>query len=133
MKRANFSDLIGQTIVNIDADKASDVIYIETTDRRYRMQHDQDCCESVLIEDINGDPADLVGKVVRLAEESLPDNPPPEYVFADDSYTLTFYRLRVDGGDSLDIRWFGTSNGYYSESVDFELAAVKVDGEWVAP
>lgn len=76
------------------------------------MDHSQDCCECARIEDIVGDPDDLVGSPLLVAEEASRDAP-QEY----GTGTWTFYRFRTLKG-SVDIRWLGTSNGYYSESVD---------------
>ncbi len=119
-----FSELIGKTIARIDGKKGDDVLLIACTDgTRYKQYHSQDCCETVQIEDIVGDLDDIVGSPVLSAEEvtfaqdETPDNvPPPEY--PDESFTWTFYKLATIKG-SVTIRWYGSSNGYYSESVDF--------------
>ena len=82
----------------------------------YVMFHSQDCCESVTLNDVEGDVLDLVGFPVVVAEEvSSYGTPAPEYA---DSYTWTFYRLATAKGFVV-LRWLGESNGYYSESVDF--------------
>ena len=84
---------------------------------RYRMHHDQDCCEHVYIEDIDGDIEDLIGDPILLAEEASGSNDPPLNEHWE-SHTWTFYKLRNIKA-SITIRWFGCSNGYYSESVSF--------------
>ena len=53
------------------------------------------------------------------AEERVREDGPKPRTFQDDSATWTFYELATAKG-SVTVRWFGTSNGYYSESVEFE-------------
>ena len=75
--------------------------------------HELDCCENVFLEDITGDLNDLVGVPLLLAEERSEDGK-CEY----GTCLWTFYEFRTVKG-SVTVRWFGESNGYYSESVDF--------------
>lgn len=118
------SVLMGKTLKNID--KAHDEIIFETVDgEKYAMFHKQDCCESVTIDDICGELEDLIGTPILQAEESSSRDETPEGVpakpkgeYDDDSVTWTFYRFATIKG-SVVVRWYGTSNGYYSESVDF--------------
>ena len=113
-----FGDLVGETLRSVRQD-GNDEIRIELEDgREFRLHHMQDCCESVAIEDVNGDLADLVGEVVVAEGSSNSDEPKPEE-YPDDSFTWTFYRLGTQRG-TVVIRWYGASNGYYSESVDFD-------------
>lgn len=115
--------LISKTITLIEGCvSGSERITIECSDgTRYAMFHTQECCESVLIEDVCGDLEDLVGSPIVQAEESINDDCSGHVSdeWGGDSETWTFYRLATSKG-LVVIRWYGTSNGYYSERVDFE-------------
>ena len=121
-RKSNISELLGKTfykveLLHYDGDcdyDYEDVIVFYSEDGKYMMGHVYDCCESVLVEDVVGDLDDLVGAPILLAEEATNnDNPKSEYT---DSCTWTFYKLATSKG-YVDIRWYGQSNGYYSESV----------------
>ncbi|MEN9436586.1 MAG: hypothetical protein RIR09_1241 [Pseudomonadota bacterium] len=120
-KQVDFSELVGCTLSAITGAKGDDSIVFECVDgSKYQMYHSQDCCESVSVDDIEGDLSDLIGLPITLAEESsnsdpLPDQDVGEYC---ESFTWTFYRIATARGFVV-IRWFGESNGYYSESVSF--------------
>ncbi|MDF5995600.1 hypothetical protein P4200_17160 [Pseudomonas aeruginosa] len=82
-KHASISDLLGKTIKQITGLEAgSDSVDFECEDGSlFRMYHQQDCCESVSINDIEGDTSDLVGQPLVVAEDvSSEDFPaPPGY------------------------------------------------------
>jgi len=114
-----FEDLQGRILTRVEQICHDELRFYLTDEHYVRMYHEQDCCESVSIEDIVGDLDDLVGTPLLLAEEvsNYDDEPTEEYY---ESYTWTYYRFRTIKG-SVDIRWYGSSNGYYSESVDIEI------------
>lgn len=109
--------------------------FFENGEERFRMYHSQDCCESVSIEDICGDLVDLIGSPIIEAESVTKTEEPKvntyttsdgsEHSYADESGTWTFYKLGTAKGH-VTIRWYGSSNGYYSESVD--IADMKKEG-----
>lgn len=113
--------LLGKTISTITGGEvgSEDLTFHCTDGTKFHLYHSQDCCESVSIEDICGDITDLTGSPILQAEESTstenPEGVKPEY---QDSFTWTFYKFATDKG-YVTIRWYGESNGYYSESVDF--------------
>lgn len=120
----SFEDLQGRMLCKVVNLNNDELRFHLTEDHYVRMYHRQDCCESVSIEDIVGDLDDLVGTPLLLAEE-VSNYEPEENTVDEDSYyseseTWTYYRFRTIKG-SVDIRWYGTSNGYYSESVDIEI------------
>jgi hypothetical protein len=120
--RCSFHDaLFGKMITHISGlEKGNVAVKFETSDGKiYKMYHSQDCCESVSIEDVIGDVQDMLFSTVTLAEESIGDLPGKDTEWEDKSYTWTFYRIATEKGH-VDIRWYGSSNGYYGEGVDIE-------------
>jgi len=137
MEYPKFEDLKGKTLTKVERVEDEELIFHTTEGEIYNLYHSQDCCESVTIEDICGDLDDLIGSPLLVAEEveyaGEQELPNEERVrlqlersagdgYYEDSQTWTFYKLdTIKGG--VTIRWYGESNGYYSESVDFEQVA----------
>lgn len=119
-----FEDLVGKVLVSVENRDNEELIFTLNTGEAYKLYHSQSCCEGVSIEDIIGDLNDLVGSPILMAEEVAHKNENPEGVSSkdyQDSYTWTFYKLATIKG-YVTIRWYGESNGYYSESVDWGVA-----------
>lgn len=115
--RDKVSDLLGKTMAEVKvSDDKEQISFVSDCGREWRMYHDQDCCESVRVEDVVGEFSDLVGAPILMAEESVNSGRSEDDY---DSETWTYYKLATIKG-YVTIRWYGTSNGYYSESVDFE-------------
>lgn len=114
--------LIGRTplSVSINGDNNELIFELEGGDI-VRFYHSQDCCESVDIEDVVGDLSDLVGSPILLAEEACSTR--PEHETEEDyheSNTWTYYKFATIKG-YVDVRWWGSSNGYYSEDVNMDI------------
>lgn len=113
---AKIEFLLGKTLSKIDINEDKDIMLFHTTDGElYKMYHDQECCEDVYIEDIAGDLDNLIGEKLVMAEVATNSGDTDDY----DTYTWTFYKFATIKG-YVTIRWYGTSNGYYSEEVSFE-------------
>jgi len=124
-------ELLNKIIFKIE--KGDDRIDFYCSDGHiYSMYHEQDCCESVSIDDINGDLDDLIGSPILMADESCSSNTNLDGSPLEDEYdscTWTFYRFATVKG-YVNIRWFGASNGYYSESVNVYKSEECYLDEW---
>ena len=116
------ADLIGKVFTEIEGEQGGECLRLKCAEGTFEFFHSQDCCESVYIESITGDVADLIGSPILLAEESTSEQTPEgfNHFYEPESQTWTFYKLATIKG-YVDVRWFGTSNGYYSESVSLDF------------
>jgi len=109
--------LIGRTPLKISVNGTEDEIYMEFSDGSYcKFWHEQDCCENVSIESVVGDFNELLGHPFLVADCNSNREDDGGY----ETTTWTFYTFRSIGG-CVDVRWCGTSNGYYSERVSYAL------------
>lgn len=133
MNYVDFSVLKGETLKEIQMNKPNPIswwssdggmLFITESGKQFWMGHYQDCCESVYLEEISGNLDDLIGNPLVMAEQvsneeeytnMLPKKEASKYC----SETWTFYKLATYKG-YVTLRWYGTSNGFYSESVSFE-------------
>jgi hypothetical protein len=118
MEKLSVDVLLGKTFTDIK-NTGDEIIFTCDDETQYMMFHNQNCCESVYVEDINGDLDDLIGTPILKATEDTSNVDPSDVTkeYHPDSFTWTFYNLATIKG-YVTIRWYGSSNGYYSESVD---------------
>lgn len=125
-KQVPFESLVGKTLTAIEGmkDDSENITFKCDDGSEFVMYHSQSCCESVSVESVVGDVDDLIGAPLRIAEESTSDQTPFgfKHEYEPESQTWTFYKLATIKG-YVDLRWFGSSNGYYSESVSFAKTA----------
>lgn len=112
--------LLGHTLVSVEQRGDEEIRFTREDGAVVVMFHDRDCCESVTIEDVAGDLQCLIGHPILVAEEVSGEEPKREMTYEPDSYTWTFYKIATVKG-WVDIRWYGESNGYYSESVSINV------------
>ena len=106
-----------------------ETVFTTQCGRKFKIYHEQDCCESVYMVDSLGNPKELIGKTIREVQFGEPDDAFQDAYLAEqcsyppESYTFTEVRFVCDDMTYVE-RWFGESNGCYSEEVDVS--------EWIA-
>lgn len=113
MATLDIAPLLGRTFVKVENLDNRCIRFVSDDGYTVELKHDQDCCESVYLEDVAGDLSDLAGASIVRAEETTSEIETQEY---GDISKWTFYNLSSTKG-SVTLRWYGTSNGYYSVSV----------------
>jgi hypothetical protein len=113
--------LLGKTLTKFDVGGNS--VEIECSDgSKYSLFHSQDCCEHVYIEDVCGDVNDLLGHALLMSERVTNRDDEPQDDRYYESWTWTFFKFATVRG-YVTVRFFGTSNGYYSETADLHKLA----------
>ena len=98
----SLDELVDKKFTRVYHDKCDQAIVFRSPTVTYSLRHEQDCCEDVYMESIVGDLSCLENTPILVAEEVKSQDKTPQ---------------NIDGTTEI-VRWFGTSNGYYSESVD---------------
>ncbi len=109
-----FSELVGKTLAKINRGD-DEIEFVTDKGVTYVQYHEQDCCESVWVEDVTGDLNELLNSSIVKAEESSQTGED-----CSESCTWTFYHIVAENGATVTSRWNGESNGYYSESVSMK-------------
>ena len=95
----------GMVFNNVEQIRDWGIVFTNEEGEKYALAHEQECCEEVYIESVDGDLQDLVGQQLLMAEEAHEKT---------DVETYTFYKLATVKG-YVTVRFYGASNGYYSE------------------
>ena len=114
VKIESLNGLIIKTINGLEKG-SEEVLFHTECGRQFKMFHQQDCCEDIHIDDICGDVEDIIGSVIVQAESRESEAKDEE---VSECGTWTFYDIWTKKG-SVNIKWLGESNGYYSEDVTF--------------
>lgn len=118
-----YTEFSGKTIQEIrGCKKHSDEVTIKFTDGScLKFYHQQDCCETVLLEDFDITPEWLIDSKIISIEERISRSEEGVKPLNDwtESYTWSFYVIKTSSSTMI-LRWYGESNGWYSETVDID-------------
>ena len=109
------AQLKGMTITAVVYKEVNESLLIHLNTHVLEMIHHQDCCETVYLADVVGSFEDLIGYPLLEVSESIVD-----IATEDMSSTASYYNFKTVKA-SVQLRWVGESNGYYSETVNCYL------------
>ena len=109
-RSCDIKDMVGKKVLGIYYDEEN--FQILADDCVYAFYHEQSCCESVWLTQVDGISDKLIGSRIVIAEVVVYEKD-TEYGHA----TWTFYKIGTTKG-MIDFRWQGESSGCYSESVN---------------
>lgn len=118
IREVEFETLKGKILINIECKGDNEIQFTDSENNIYHMYHEQDCCEEVYIKDICGNLSHLLDSPITMAECIVNKGNIGEDEWG--TGTWTFYKLATVKG-YVTISWYGESNGYYSETVDFVI------------
>ena len=111
----NIEQIKGMTITAVVYKETNESLLIHLNTHVLEMIHQQDCCETVYLADVVGSFEDLIGyPLLEVSESAVNTNS------EDMSSTATYYNFNTVKA-SVQLRWIGESNGYYSETVNCYL------------
>ena len=108
---SKFDQIKGMTITAVVYKETNESLLIHLNTHVLEMIHHQDCCETVYLADVVGEFEDLIGYPLLEVSESTVD-----IGNSDISSTASYYNFKTVKA-SVQLRWVGESNGYYSETV----------------
>ena len=111
----NIDQIKGMTITAVVYKESDESLHIHLNTHVLEMIHHQDCCESVYLADVVGSFEDLIGYPRLEVSESIVNTNSEDY-----SSTASYYNFKTVKA-SVQLRWVGESNGYYSETLDCYL------------
>ena len=115
-----FETLVGETLTSLEM-QGDVLVFTCESGKVFEMGYIPDCCASCYLESGLEDAKDLVGQKLERAMVDSSYTTPEDYKHEwsePESQTWTFYTLRTNKG-TAQLRWFGSSNGYYSETPTF--------------
>ncbi|MGL5049135.1 MAG: DUF7448 domain-containing protein [Fusobacteriaceae bacterium] len=114
--------LINKTITKIEELDDWTLLRIHIKEGGYLdFIHKQECCEAVWLEDGIEELERMIGQKVLNAYSDYHDDLTQEELGSNMSASWTFYNIATKNTDAC-LRFVGTSNGNYSETVELKIS-----------